>query len=153
MAQVLVCNKCRHRIPYDGEWPDECPNCGYSMSLPDGDAVVMPAYNSWKTKVTDKVFRDMEAASIVRAQQAASILGVPESEMSHLKITNLNDRRDAPIAAITSDATAAAQRLGMKNPGQAFGGMGGADFARAAQAEAPRAGINAHERIKRVMGL
>lgn len=149
MAQVLVCNKCRYRIPFSGDWPDACPNCDYDMALPDGDAVTMPAFNSWRSKVTDKVYRDMEAASIARAEHAASVAGVPVSDMSHLKITNLNDRRDAPVAAITSDATAAAQRLGM-NPGQFT--SAGADYARTALAGQPRDGINAHQKIKRMLG-
>jgi hypothetical protein len=51
----------------------------------------MPALRSATTKATDKVYRDMETASIHRAEEAARMAGVPVSEMSHLKITNLRD--------------------------------------------------------------
>jgi hypothetical protein len=155
MPQVLVCNKCRYRIPYNGEWPDSCPRCEVDMALPEGDVIALPAFNSWNanTKANDKVYRDMEAASVERARQAASIAGVPEAEMSHLKITNLNDRRDSQIAAMNVDASAAAQRLGMANPQAGFNNMAGADYARTAQAAAPRAGIETHARLKRTMGL
>ena len=153
MAQVLVCNKCRFRIPYNGDWPDECPNCANDMALPDGDAVTLPAFNSWRAKANDKVYRDIEAASIERAREAASIAGVPEAEMSHLKITNLNDRRDAETNAITTDTAAAAARLGMAGGPQAgFSGMGGAEYARTALAGQPREGMSAFRRVRQKMG-
>lgn len=43
----------------------------------------------------------MEQASINRARQAADLAGVPESEMSHLKITNMKDNlREGDTAAM-----------------------------------------------------
>jgi len=68
-----------------------CPYCGHEAEVPDDTVISMPSLRSATTKATDKVYRDMETASIQRAEQAASVAGVPVSEMSHLKITNLRD--------------------------------------------------------------
>ncbi len=53
-----------------------------------------------RTKSIDKVYRDMEKGSEIRAQAAAEMTGATAAEMSGLKITNLNDRRDCEIAAV-----------------------------------------------------
>lgn len=106
MAVMIKCPECKGKFSWNIEadgWPDECPfkGCGFVMAHNRADDdVVMPFIRSAATKATDKVYRDMEAGSEVRAQAAADLAGVPVSEMSGLKITNLNDRKDAEVAAM-----------------------------------------------------
>jgi hypothetical protein len=60
----------------------------------------MPALRSAATKANDKVYRDIEVGSEVRAQAAADMVGVPVSDMSSLKITDLKSTvREGDIAA------------------------------------------------------
>lgn len=72
-------------------FPSFCQCCGTSMT----DAPIMlPStfrVGDWRNKTQDKVFRQMEASSIQRAKDAADMAGVPESEMAHLKITDMKD--------------------------------------------------------------
>jgi len=83
--------------------PERCPNseCGVKIASdrPD-DEIVMPFIrHNGKTAAADKVYRDMERGSEYRAQAAAELAGTTVAEMSSLKITDLNDRKDSPIAA------------------------------------------------------
>ena len=88
----LKCPDCveTFKWPGDQKWPDFCPLCRAQLST-GSDEVCMPFIRSASTKATDKVYRDMEAGSEVRAQAAADILGVSVSDVSDLKITNLKD--------------------------------------------------------------
>lgn len=105
MAVVLRCSVCRRKFAWktSEDPPEFCPfdDC-HSRVASDraDDDVVMPNILHHRTKNTDKVYRDMERGSEFRAHAAANQLGVPVSEMSGLKITDLNDRRDAEVAAI-----------------------------------------------------
>ena len=88
----LQCPECAHKFYAKTAFPECCPNCQYEYDPePDDTVIPMPSLRSATTKATDKVYRDMETASIHRAEQAAAMAGVPVSEMSHLKITNLRD--------------------------------------------------------------
>lgn len=103
MGFMWRCTECRTKVPYSADMPEFCPNPKCSFRLrsdrPDED-VVMPAFLSAGTRANDKVYRDMERASEHRVQQAAEMAGVPASEMSNLKITNLNDHRhEGAVAA------------------------------------------------------
>lgn len=107
MAVILKCPHCetKFRCEFSDEsrWPDYCPNkkCGIYMGVDVADDdIVMPSIRHATTVASDKVYRDIEAGSEVRAQMAAEQLGVPVSEMSDIKITDLSDRRDTEIAAI-----------------------------------------------------
>ena len=61
----------------------------------------MPAIRTVAGTMLDKVYRAEEAASEKRAEQAAEMAGVPVSEMSGLKITNMRDNmREGDVAAI-----------------------------------------------------
>lgn len=127
MAQVLVCDQCRHRIPFDdGQWPDSCPGCGRDTSLPDDDVIALPAFISPRMAATDKVYRDMERGSETRAQAAADMLGESASDMSALKITDLNDRRDAEIAApsVHNEVTKVMGQAPVAGKGQPWGFSG-----------------------------
>lgn len=107
MAVILKCPHCeiKFRCEFGNEssWPDYCPNkkCGIYMGVDvDDDEIVMPSIRHASTVANDRVYREIESGSNLRAQMAAEQLGVPVSEMSDIKITNLNDRRDAEIAAV-----------------------------------------------------
>jgi hypothetical protein len=91
MGFRLKCSECRGKFPWEGEWPSHCPLCGVDMSLPDDNVISMPALRSAVTGMHDKVYRDMEKGSEHRMYLAAEMAGVPASEMSHLKITNMRD--------------------------------------------------------------
>ena len=101
----LKCRECGDKFNWDAannRWPSHCPFCNYDLSLPPGDEPAMPFIRTnYATKNTDAVYRQMEEGSIVRAQAAADMLGVPVSEVSDLKITDMNDRRDSEVAART----------------------------------------------------
>jgi hypothetical protein len=102
MAVILRCPACREKFKYDvtDGWPDECPLCKTDINNRRADDdVVIPAFLSQKSKNNDKVVRDMMDGSETRANMAAAMAGVPASEMAGLKITDLNDRRDAEISA------------------------------------------------------
>jgi len=86
----VQCPSCAHKF-YSKSVFGMCPNCGHEAEEPDDTVISLPAIRAATTKATDKVYRDMETASIHRAEQAAAMAGVPVSEMSHLKITNLRD--------------------------------------------------------------
>jgi hypothetical protein len=97
----LKCPECRHMIPMpEGRWPEKCEACGLVMDLPDDNVIAMPFLGSIKTKLTDGVYRDLEKTSEHRAQLAADAAGVPVSEMSDLKLTNIRDTREGEVAAI-----------------------------------------------------
>lgn len=103
MAVVLRCPACREKFKYDVSqgWPDECSLCHTDINNRRADDdVVMPNIFSLKSKATDKVARDIMDGSETRAQLAAGMAGVPVEEMNNLKITNLNDRKDAEVSAI-----------------------------------------------------
>src|SRR4051812_43196490 len=109
MAFVIVCSDCRGRFKWTDQNPKFCAKCGASFGNdPDDDDICMPAFLSAKSAATDKVYRDMEAGSEVRAQLAADKLGVPVSEMSDLKITDFNNRTPPPVNNAVTQASQAA---------------------------------------------
>jgi hypothetical protein len=104
----LRCSDCREAFhwPANKDWPRNCPLCGArqhsdeAQERMDGDIVCMPSLRSAGTKANDKVYRDMETGSEFRAQAAAEMAGVPASEMSALKITDMKDNtKPGEIAA------------------------------------------------------
>ena len=103
MAVLLKCPVCRQKFKYDVSegWPDFCPmpNCKADINNRRADdEICMPAFLSQKSKNNDKVARDIMDGSETRAGLAAAMAGVPVSEMSGLKITDLNDRNDTQWA-------------------------------------------------------
>lgn len=106
MAYQLRCPVCRKAFRFDPateRMPDNCrlKECGASMGrIPDDDVISMPSIRTGKMKSFDSLYRDMETSSERRAEHAAEMAGVPVSEMSGLKITNLQDHRhEGDIAA------------------------------------------------------
>jgi hypothetical protein len=103
MAVVLRCPACREKFKYDVTkgWPDNCPLCKEDINnYRADDDVVMPAFLSQKSKNNDKVARDIMDGSETRVDMAAAMAGTTREEMAGLKITNLNDRKDAQFAAM-----------------------------------------------------
>jgi len=92
----------------------------------------------------------METASIHRAEQAAAAAGVPVSEMSHLKITNLRDNvlpgetYAMPVRNLVTD-----QMDAMRARGLPVGHVDSSQFAADVinTGFAPRAGANVLDRI------
>lgn len=127
MGYLLKCPICRAKFKWNPlvGFPDYCPNAKCTSRIAHDrkdDDVVMPFVRSPGTKANDDLYRSMEKASEARAEHAAQILGVPTSDMSDLKITNLNDRRhEGAVAAmpvnneVTRMMAAAPQQFGM-NP-------------------------------------
>lgn len=101
MRFKVRCSACQEKFSSTIWPPKACPNCGVTNDDPDDDdTICMPSIRSMRMASTDKVYRDMEKASEQRVYQAAAMANVDPSEMSSLKITNLNDRRDAETAAM-----------------------------------------------------
>lgn len=107
MASKLRCPACRVTFPWDPAkgFPEFCPNtlCETRIAHDREDSdVVMPfVRTSAKTKVIDRTYREMETASEHRAIAAAEMAGVPVSEMSDLKITNLRSTtHEGDVAAV-----------------------------------------------------
>src|ERR1700675_4882193 len=98
MGYSLRCPECRGKFPWFPAkgMPRFCALCGAEVGHDRADDdVVMPFIKSAKTKSVDSVYRDMEAGSENRARLAAEHAGVPVSEMSSLKITDMRDNMKA----------------------------------------------------------
>ena len=121
------------------EPPNFCPLCGSSMT----DVEPQPARVNLATntgKSGDQVYRAMEDGSAQRAEMAAQHLGVDASEMSAMKITNMQDNmREGDTAAVTQ-ATPVSQ---MMQQTQGITGLQSADAASSYAASA-HTGAYAH---------
>lgn len=102
----MKCPSCGVKFPWNVEkngFPEYCPNpeCATRVAHDrDDDDIVMPSIRTMASKSNDALYRQMEAASEVRAEQAAAQAGVSVSDMSDVKITNLNSAsRQGEIAA------------------------------------------------------
>ena len=157
MAILLKCPACREKFKYDvtDGWPDSCPICKTDINnRRDDDDVVMPNILSFKTKNNDGVARQIMDGSEVRAELAAEMSGVPVSEMSGLKITDLNDRNDAQFSAkdVVNPVTQRMAEMQAKGMPVGFGVTQGAEYAAAAHTSSePYAGLRARNRIQRAM--
>ncbi len=99
----LRCPECRDKFPWSNtaSFPRYCPLCRADINNDrEDDDIVMPAFLSPKTKATDKVYSDIVKGSEYRQVAAAELAGTSVEDMSSLKITNLNTRRDAEIMAV-----------------------------------------------------
>lgn len=105
MAFSLRCPECRGKFPWNpvAGMPDVCKLCGADVGHDRADDdVVMPFIRTnGATASADKLYRDIEKGSEVRAMAAAEMTGAPVSEMQDLKITNLNSTtHQGDIAAV-----------------------------------------------------
>ncbi len=125
----LVCPDCRKKFPWerDTAFPRFCPLCSSDIGTDCADdEIVMPFIRSSvrtaQAQSADDVYRQMERGSEQRTEMAASHLGVPTSEMSDLKLTDLKDAsRPGEIAAVPVN-NAVSQVMA-----QGVGGFRGAD--------------------------
>lgn len=70
-----------------------------------------------QNQTMDRVYRGMESSSAARAQEAADLQGVPVSEMSNIKITNLKDNlREGDTSFIAPPSQVAAVMAGNVAP-------------------------------------
>lgn len=159
MPVILKCPLCRQKFKYDVSkgWPDNCEICGEDINnrCADDD-VVCPAFLSQKSKNNDKVARDIMDGSETRAELAAGMAGVPVSEMSGLKITNLNDRNDNQFSApeVHNPVTERMDAMAKAGLPTGFGTNASDAMARAAAAhtgDAPYAGLRERNRLQRLL--
>lgn len=156
MAVVLRCPACREKFKYDVTvgWPNNCPLCKTDINnYRADDDIQVPAFLSPKSKANDKVVRDMMDGSETRANMAAAMAGVPASEMSNLKITDLNDRRDTEISAVAVNNPVSQHMAQMQARGMPVGfGAGSANgqghAANAHTGPEPYAGARARNKIQ-----
>jgi hypothetical protein len=172
MARFQIrCPGCRKAFPWDPaiDLPERCPlkGCGYVSKKRepevDEDGVIViaaPFLRSHVMKANDGVYRELERSSEVRAQMAADMAGVPVSEMSHLKVTNIRDNtRPGEVAAMPVVNEVTKQMDMLKARGMPVGFGGQADTTSTAtgaitvngqviQGIQPRAGIKAMEQIQ-----
>lgn len=132
MPYSLKCPACRKKFPWNPVegFPENCPLCETRVAhdRADDDIVVPFIRSNGHTKATDEIYRQMEAGSEVRAQAAAEIAGVPASEMSDLKITDLRPTtRPGDVAAVPVNNAVTQQMDRMRAQGRpvGFGGMDG----------------------------
>ena len=103
----LRCPDCRRVFPWQdtSSLPDYCPLCGSYVGIEtpaDGTFVPKAPAIGRSHDSPNAVYRQMETASIARAEQAADMLGVSKSETAHMKITNMKDNaREGESAAIS----------------------------------------------------
>lgn len=134
MAFALRCPDCRKAFKWEPSAPEPryCPLCKADLGEPADDNVIsLPAFLSPKTKAADNVYRQAEAASIVRAEKAAEMAGCDVSEMSSLKITDMRSTKHAgDIAAVPVVNDVTKQMDAINARGGNFGfGANGSEFA------------------------
>ena len=160
MAFALRCPECRKCFKWEVSKPDPryCPLCSADLGEPpDDDVISIPAFLSAKTKANDKVYRDIETSSIVRMEKAAEAAGVPVSEMSDLKITNMRDNgREGDIAAVpvVNDVTRQMDALNQRGGQFGWQGSNAAEYSGAVQTGPyPNVGAKLRSSIQRANGM
>lgn len=160
MSYAIRCSVCRVKFswkPADG-LPDECPNpeCRTRMGHDNDDTVIcMPSLRSARTDANDKVYRDMERGSEIRAQAAAELTGASVAEMSALKITDLKPTRHEGDVAAPPLPPHLRGVGGFADNGQSFG-TGTSSGAVTVNGQVttgiePNAGMRAHTSVQRLM--
>lgn len=169
MAVMLKCPTCNTKYRWNAgveTAPEFCPNedCDWQDTRRADDDVVMPFLRSSRTTAHDRVYRQMEEGSEKRVHLAAEAAGCSPSEMSALKITNLNDRKDTEIAAMPVQNTVTQHMDAMNARGGHFGFSGGSEWAagvadgsvtidgKVTKGIAPRAGAKALGAIQNLHG-
>ena len=159
MGFKLRCPDCRDTFPWDPKaaWPRFCPMCKSDINNDrDDDDIVMPfVRTSAKTKSIDQFYRTEEKKSEERVNMAAEAAGCSPSEMSDLKLTNLNDRKDAEIAAIPVRNSVTEQMDHMQRLGHpaGFGNINPVGMAdQVKSGPHPNAGARSLQRLQSIMG-
>ena len=114
MAFALRCPECRQAFKWDAtkKFPRYCLLCNADLGEERADDdIVMPAFLTARNSSIDKVGEAMMASSLVRAETAAAMLGVPASEMSDMKVTNLNPTKHEGAIAMPQVVNEVTQRM------------------------------------------
>ncbi|MDE2099017.1 MAG: hypothetical protein KGL39_17315 [Patescibacteria group bacterium] len=121
------------------------------------DVISIPAFLSARSRSIDQVYRDTERSSQVRAEKAAEMAGVPVSDMSDLKITDLRTNTYEGDMAIKPVVNAVTQQMDMINArGGAVGwqGSNGVEYSQAVQTGPhPNMGAKMRSAIQRANGM
>lgn len=109
--------------------PAACQLCGAVMDE-NAEPVFVPQAPGIRKSLAvlseHQLYRRMEASSIQRAEEAASLAGVPTAAMSHLKITNMREAgemREGDVAAIMPATPRDITPVGSLGIGSAPGGF------------------------------
>ena len=130
--------------------PSHCKLCGSDMAA---DTEALPSrvnFSSVVGKSGDQVYRQMEESSAYRAELAAEHLGVAASELSGMKVTNIQDRmREGDMAVVAPPANPVNNFMKDNRVGGLIDQTAGAEYARAAhQGPHAGAGSRAQDNIK-----
>lgn len=117
----------------------------------DDTTICMPSLRSAKTTANDALYRQMEKGSEIRAEAAAAQLGVPVSEMSALKMTNMKDNVKQ---GETYAPSVTAQQANLESGGSKVGfQVNGAEYASMVKAGPyPNAGAKTLQALKQSTG-
>lgn len=158
MAVILKCPSCEEKFRWEfasaSKWPKVCPLCGADQGANDDDTVIcMPSLRGARTKAIDETYRQAEQGSEFRAQAAAEQLGVPVSEMSGLKITDMKTGVK-PGESYVKDTTAQ-QKAALESGGARVGFVGGDGSGYSGQVQsgpAPNAGARMRTALQNFHG-
>ena len=160
MAFALRCPECRQAFKWDAtkKFPRYCLLCkaDFGDEKPD-DEICMPAFLTARNKSVDQVYRDTENASIVRMEKAAEMLGVPVSEMSDMKVTNLNSTKhegDIAMPQVVNEVTQRMDAMAAQGMPVGFGaGPNGAQLsAGVASGAYPNSGLRTMLKVREANG-
>lgn len=99
----LRCTVCREYFPWDPTkgWPEDCPVNHCYIGMGDRDDVVLPFISQKQNLGADRVYRDMEQKSALRAKIAQEQYGLSSEDAAQLKMTNMRDNlREGDVAAM-----------------------------------------------------
>lgn len=157
MAFVIRCPECRKTFPWNSKekMPARCPlpDCDYVSNVdPNDDGVVMPFISKAKNRAVDDMYRAMERGSEHRMRMAAEATGLPVSELSDMKLTNMKDNaHQGEASAMPPPRNAVTERMDqMRARGMAVGfGSNGAETSMGVQTGPyPNAGAHAMQRVR-----
>ncbi len=141
----IRCHLCRERFSWDimKGYPTHCECCKQFIGIPADAPELATPYISTPQKRgnTDAIYRDMENKSIARTEMAAADAGVPVSEMSHMKMTDMKDSLREGDSAAANSLTPVQRAMEAQS---SFGGNAAAIAASAGtrQGPLPNAGTN-----------
>jgi hypothetical protein len=121
---------CREAFRWDATngLPEYCEVCHEYIGSDGKDEVAAPSIATFRGKNPDRLYRDMEAKSEFRAQQAAEMMGDSSVDTSHLRMTDMKDgmrEGDTAFKPVVNDVTramdAAPQQTGFSPQAQQIG--------------------------------
>lgn len=147
----LQCPECAEKFYALTLNPECCPHCGYEYDILDDTVIQMPSLRGANTRTFDKTYRDLEKSSEARAEQAASMLGVPAADMAHMKITDMRDNvQPGESYAVPPRVSQPMQQVMQSAPVGAVGAEVGQYYAaNVKQGFAPNAGARTLQSIQR----